>query len=72
MPMGPLKWEDFQYPILLLGPISTISYSRMDETVENESYFTEALRRDKLWIGQFQETLISLGETYLKETESTK
>lgn len=70
---GPVKLEDFFDAILWLGPMSTISYSRIVyETVEDESYYTEALRRDKLWIGQFQETLIELRKKYLKETEAIK
>lgn len=73
IPHGPVKLEDFFDAILWLGPMSTISYSRIVyETVGDESYYKEALRRDKLWIGQFQETLIELRKKYLKETEAIK
>ena len=73
IPWGPLKLEDFYDAILWLGPISTIGYCRLVyDTVANESYYTESLRRDKLWIGQFQESLIKLREKYIKETERTK
>jgi hypothetical protein len=73
IPWGPSKMEDFHDAILWLGPISTISYSNLVyETFENESYYIEALRRDKLWIGQYQDILIKLREQYLKESEITK
>jgi hypothetical protein len=73
IPHGPLKLEDFFDAILWLGPINTISYCAiMDDTVEDEAYYEEALRRDKLWIGQFQETLSGLRQQYLKERERKK
>jgi hypothetical protein len=72
IPHGPLKLEDFFDAILWLGPISSISYSNISgKTVEDESYYKEALRRDKLWIGQFQETLTELRKKSLKETGKT-
>jgi len=70
IPHGPLKLEDFFDALLWLGPISTISHSRIDYvTCADEAYYKEALRRDKLWIGQFQKTLIELRKKYLKEKE---
>jgi hypothetical protein len=66
IPWGPLKMEDFHDAILWLGPISTIGYSSLVyETFADESYYNEALRRDKLWMGQYQNTLIKLREQYL-------
>lgn len=47
--------------LLWLGPTGTISYSKLlPETVAEESYYREALRRDALWIEQFQEELRAL------------
>jgi hypothetical protein len=72
IPHGPLHLEDFFDAILWLGPISTISYSKLVyETVADESYFKEALRRDKLWISQFQSTLTGLRKEYLEKMEQT-
>jgi hypothetical protein len=65
-----MKLEDFFDAILYLGPIRSISNSSIAwETVSDEAYFTEAARRDTLWIGQFQETLKRLREKYFEETE---
>lgn len=73
IPHGPLLLEDFFDAILWLGPISTISYSRLVyETVADEAYFEEALRRDRLWIGQFQDTLTGLRKEYLEKMEVLK
>lgn len=72
IPHGPLHLQDFFDALLWLGSMSTISYSRLVyETVADESYFEEALRRDKLWIGQFQDTLTGLRREYLEKTEGT-
>ncbi len=73
IPWGPLKLEDFWDAILWLGPGSTISYSRLGyEIVKDDSYYSELLRRDKLWVGQYQNTLTRLREKYLEEAKSTK
>jgi hypothetical protein len=73
IPWGPLKMEDFWDAILWLGPMSTFSYSNLTiESIRDESYFAEALRRDKLWMGQYQDILIELRKKYLKEIEVSK
>ena len=65
--------EDLWDAILWLGPMSTISYSNLTiESIRDESYYAEALRRDKLWMGQYKNTLIELRKKYLKEIEVTK
>jgi hypothetical protein len=70
IPHGPLKLEDFYDALLWLGPISIISYSRLaPENFNDEFYYKEALRRDKLWIGQFQEMIMELRNKFLKETK---
>jgi hypothetical protein len=68
IPWGPLKMEDLHDAILWVGPISSISYSNLGyETIKKESYYLEALRRDKLWMNQYQDALIKLREKYLRE-----
>jgi hypothetical protein len=67
LPHGPLKLEDFFDAFLYMGPPDTAGQSAIvHETVADEAYYKEALRRDKLWIGQFQETLIKLRRVYEK------
>jgi len=68
IPWGPLKMQDLHDAILWLGPISSISYSDLVyETFTRESYYLEALRRDKLWMNQYKDILNKLRENYLKE-----
>jgi hypothetical protein len=65
--------EDFWDAILWLGPKSIISYSNFTyESIKDESYYLEVLRRDKLWMEQYQNTLRELRKKYLKEIEITK
>jgi steroid delta-isomerase-like uncharacterized protein len=53
--------------LLWLGPSSTIGYSEPSpDAVAEETYFKEALRRDGLWIGQYQEDLADLRQRYLQ------
>lgn len=59
-----------QYDALLwLGPSSAIGFSEPSaDTVADEAYFDEMMRRDGLWIGQYQEDLPELRRKYLQET----
>ncbi len=56
--------------MLWLGPSSTIAYSEPSpDVVADEAYYKEALRRDGLWMGQYQEDLAELRRRYLQLAE---
>ncbi|HUV29629.1 MAG TPA: hypothetical protein VMY05_00870 [Acidobacteriota bacterium] len=63
---GPRALEETHDAVLWMGPSSLLSYSRlMPEVVENEEYYLEALRRDSLWMKQYQDVLRGLRSEYL-------
>ncbi len=62
---GPFKLEEKHDALLWMGPSDLISFSRMmPEIVGNEDYYLEALRRDSLWIKQYQDVLRNLRSDY--------
>jgi hypothetical protein len=65
--MGPSSLEQMFDALIWLGPSNAISQSRaLPDAVADESYYTEMLRRDSLWLGQYQELLPRLRRTYLQ------
>jgi predicted alpha/beta superfamily hydrolase len=54
--------------LLWLGPSSTIGYSEpLPDAVADEAYFHEMLRRDALWMNQWQKELRELRQRYLQD-----
>ncbi|UCC79125.1 MAG: hypothetical protein JSW64_12745 [Candidatus Zixiibacteriota bacterium] len=63
---GPFKLEETHDALLWVGLNNSHSYSSaMPEIVENEEYYLEALRRDSLWIKQYQDDLRKLRSDFL-------